>query len=269
MNMNDDYLWDKTGEPDPEIEHLEELLGRFRHEAKAPELPVTSRRIFWPRLAVAAAVIIMALAGLWIVLNRQSGVNPVEQMATGTTEPDKKQEPKQSPNQDNQPASGIDEPKKEPQRDVVAKSNRNERRRQAAPAQRKDKDEAQSFPTTVAAVNFETANYLESAQMLLRSFRNIGAEGSESVDLSYEKERSRELLYRNIVLRRNAEAKGDLPMTDLLGSIEPILLDIANLPDDSSQADVRSIQERIQKKEVVATLQVYSAPVLSRAFRQR
>ena len=119
-------------------------------------------------------------------------------------------------------------------------------------------------------VDFETANYLESAQMLLRSFRNIGSEDIEqSFDVSYEKERSRDLLYRNIVLRRDAEAKGNLPITDLLGTLEPILLDIANLPMDSSQAELRSIQERIQKKEIVATLQVYSAPVMSMALRPR
>jgi hypothetical protein len=270
MKINDDYLWDKTGEPDAEVEHLEELLGRYRHESKAPELPVTSRRIFLPRLAVAAAVILMALAGAWLVLNRQSDVNTVEQTATGRGEATKEQEPKQaangSDNQNHQPKQEVNAPPTKSQRPVLASANRNERGRKPASANRNL--EAQKFSATVAAADFETANYLESAQMLLRSFRNIAASEGE-VDLSYEKERSRELLYRNIVLRRNAEAKGDLPITGLLGSLEPILLDIANLPDDSSQADVRSIQERIQKKEIVATLQVYSAPVLSQAFRQR
>ena len=31
--MSDDYLWDKKGEPDPEIERLEGALGSLRHEA--------------------------------------------------------------------------------------------------------------------------------------------------------------------------------------------------------------------------------------------
>lgn len=34
-----DYLWDKSGEADGDVERLEELLGRLRHAGAAPELP--------------------------------------------------------------------------------------------------------------------------------------------------------------------------------------------------------------------------------------
>jgi hypothetical protein len=34
--MKDDYLWDGSGEPDPEIQKLESALGRFRHNQPAP-----------------------------------------------------------------------------------------------------------------------------------------------------------------------------------------------------------------------------------------
>lgn len=34
--MKDDYLWDGSGEPDPEIQKLESALGRFRHNQAAP-----------------------------------------------------------------------------------------------------------------------------------------------------------------------------------------------------------------------------------------
>jgi hypothetical protein len=30
--MKEDYLWDKTGEPDPEIQQLEEILGTLRYQ---------------------------------------------------------------------------------------------------------------------------------------------------------------------------------------------------------------------------------------------
>ena len=33
--MKDDYLWDGSGEPDPEMQKLENLLGRYRHEQPA------------------------------------------------------------------------------------------------------------------------------------------------------------------------------------------------------------------------------------------
>jgi hypothetical protein len=34
--MKDDYLWDGSGEPDPEIQKLETTLGRYRHNQPAP-----------------------------------------------------------------------------------------------------------------------------------------------------------------------------------------------------------------------------------------
>ena len=36
---NDDYLWDGSGEPDPEIQRLEVLLGRFHHDRPVPVFP--------------------------------------------------------------------------------------------------------------------------------------------------------------------------------------------------------------------------------------
>jgi hypothetical protein len=35
-----DYLWDGSGEPEPEIQKLEGLLGKFRHDSPAPAFPV-------------------------------------------------------------------------------------------------------------------------------------------------------------------------------------------------------------------------------------
>src|SRR2546428_579278 len=34
--MKDDYLWDGSGEPDPQVQKLETLLGRYRHNQPAP-----------------------------------------------------------------------------------------------------------------------------------------------------------------------------------------------------------------------------------------
>ncbi len=103
------------------------------------------------------------------------------------------------------------------------------------------------------------ARHVEQAQMLLRSFRNIRlAETSHAPDISYEKEQSRRLLYRNIVLRREAATQGNAPAEKLLGTLEPILLDIANLPARATARDVRAIEQRMRKKEIVAALQIHS-----------
>jgi hypothetical protein len=79
--MNDDYLWDGSGEPDPEIQKLENTLARLRHQGQAPEFPAiiaAPQPRFWQRLfpsrwsvglaaasAVAAIVFIAAVGILW------------------------------------------------------------------------------------------------------------------------------------------------------------------------------------------------------------
>lgn len=97
----------------------------------------------------------------------------------------------------------------------------------------------------------DPATHLENAQLLLRAFRN-----AEPANLAYEKRQARKLVYDNILLRREAEAKGNLPVEEALNSLEPLLLDIANLPAKASRGEVRTIRERIQKQEIIATLQI-------------
>lgn len=73
--MNDDYLWDKSGEPDPQIQQLEEILGTLRYQAKPLQLP--RRRNYFPWLAIAAAIVITLLAGgLWLRIQNQDAQIP-------------------------------------------------------------------------------------------------------------------------------------------------------------------------------------------------
>jgi negative regulator of sigma E activity len=106
-----------------------------------------------------------------------------------------------------------------------------------------------------------TARYVEQAQLLLRSFRNarLNEADGTAFELAHERQRSQKLLYQNIVLRREAASTGNLPVEKLLSSLEPILIDIANLPDNPAQDDVRSIRERMQRRNIVALLQVNAA----------
>jgi hypothetical protein len=68
-----DYLWDGSGEPDPEVVRLESLLAPLRHRGSAPALPPRRaepvRRVMrWivPALSVAAALLLVA-AGAWFI----------------------------------------------------------------------------------------------------------------------------------------------------------------------------------------------------------
>ena len=63
--MKDDYLWDRSGPPDAEIERLERTLAplRYRHRADLVRPVRQAPRVLW---AVAAAAILMA-ASVWQV----------------------------------------------------------------------------------------------------------------------------------------------------------------------------------------------------------
>ena len=101
----------------------------------------------------------------------------------------------------------------------------------------------------------DTAKHIEQTQNLLRSIRNVSvSEGDEEIDVTYDKALSRRLLNENVVLRRDAEMKAKFPTKSLLADVEPILIDIANLPDHARPEDVRLIKERVQKTEIVAAL---------------
>jgi FecR protein len=76
--MNDDYLWDGSGEPDPEIQKLENTLAKFRHQGQAPEfteVTATQQPRFWQRLVLwrwsfgltAATATILFIAALGIL----------------------------------------------------------------------------------------------------------------------------------------------------------------------------------------------------------
>ena len=73
--MSKDYLWDKTGEPDPEIERLEQVLGTLRYKPKPfqipSEAPAHSSSRFRALLAIAAAMsALIVAAGLWLSVHR-------------------------------------------------------------------------------------------------------------------------------------------------------------------------------------------------------
>jgi hypothetical protein len=63
--MNDDYLWDGSGEPDAEVQKLEALLCSYRSAAPMPDfnrVGVMRRPTRWP-WAVAAALLVCAILG--------------------------------------------------------------------------------------------------------------------------------------------------------------------------------------------------------------
>jgi hypothetical protein len=89
--MNEDYLWDKSGQPDPQIQELEEILGTLRYQPKPLVIPrnlvVSRRRNYFPLLAIAATVLLALLAaGVWLQVRKSSKSQP-EQAKVAPTVP--------------------------------------------------------------------------------------------------------------------------------------------------------------------------------------
>ena len=78
--MKNDYLWDGSGEPDPEVQKLEAALGQFRYTRPAPHFPEVAhpeaRRhwslllVRWPNWAAAAAAVLVIVGVLAFLLLR-------------------------------------------------------------------------------------------------------------------------------------------------------------------------------------------------------
>ena len=80
--LRDDYLWDGSGEPDPEIVRLERLLGRYRHGGaplRRPAQPPRPRRFAvhaaMQILVTAASLVLVAMAAWFASAVRSSGWN--------------------------------------------------------------------------------------------------------------------------------------------------------------------------------------------------
>lgn len=108
-----------------------------------------------------------------------------------------------------------------------------------------------------------TAQHVEQSSLLLRAFRNAHVEDND--ELTYEINRAGKLLYQNILLRREATTKGNVQVASLLDSLEPILIDIANLQASPGADEVRTIQQRMERQNLVPLLQV-NATQLARAL---
>jgi len=266
--MNDDYLWDRSGEPDPEVERLERVLGKYRYQAKALSPALRSqlavRRGGWIKFAAVAAAILVVLAGFWIFKTQNKVINSDTASQAQPTEKPVEKQAVPLTNENTQVKSAL----------ATAPKPRRKIDRRAGTETTVERSSIPGSDTVAARqpminpfVDVETARHIERAQLLLRAFRNTRDTSAQpDSDVSYERQHSRALLSNNILLRREAEAKGNIPVEELLGSLEPFLLDIANLPDRPSNAEVRSIKERMQKKEIVSALQVYSMPLLSQVF---
>jgi hypothetical protein len=68
--MNENYLWDRSGDVDTEVRELEDLLGTLKYQPRPLQIPSTlraGRKRSVISLAIAAAIALLMIgAGLWL-----------------------------------------------------------------------------------------------------------------------------------------------------------------------------------------------------------
>lgn len=270
-----------------DAEAIEAALAKIISPRDAYPTPVVSRGwrerfaafgfdgTFTPRFAAAAALVVLAvtigivallLKGPDADLAQISPSNPIT-----TSSPEKIED---VPNTQAKPKSGqpntpdkAEKPKptQTPARNVPRAPRR---RTEMAPNYSAIEDNVATNNQNLEGQEVEliTARHLEQSELLLRSFRNVKpASGGKAPEIRYERQRAQKLLYQNMLVRREADAKGDVQVSALLSSLEPILLDIANLGNKPRNEEVVAIKDRVERKSLVPLLQINSAAV-ARAY---
>jgi len=172
--MNDDYLWDRTGEPDPEIKELEEVLGTLRYQPQPLELPAAIRpvreRRYFPSLAIAAAIVLMILAaGLWLRVHRSQTRGQYEIVNRQPPSGDKSIQPVAKASPASSPGNQFIA--NDPDQSSSKEEHRKRRRRAASPAnsfaRKVDKQRVPSEPTVAISPEQREAVAAAKEQLML------------------------------------------------------------------------------------------------------
>ena len=166
--MSENYLWDRSGEPDPEVQNLEEILGTLRYQPQPLEIPNDVRlkvnRPLFTKLAIAAAIGLIAIAlGLWVNFNRPRTVPAVEAKHDSQTyQKSNAAQPQTTPN-DNTPQLAV---VKDPTPTIIQKRHREPAR--TFVAQNKSRD-------TVIRQSALTPQELAEKEQVLLALRLVSA----------------------------------------------------------------------------------------------
>lgn len=99
------------------------------------------------------------------------------------------------------------------------------------------------------------SDHLERSQIMLTELLNAPP---ASIDLSDERERARDLLEANRLLRQSALHAGDVPHAALLDDLERVLLSLANSPSQVPAGELEALQHRIENEGLLFKVRITS-----------
>jgi len=243
------------------------VQNRALKKILATPRPAPARRLKWsfgtPTVAFAALVIVAAIIGLLMYKNSNTNPTAQKQVAVNAPTPvpaaSAQPEPSPSPNKGNDQTAPRRTPSPAPKR--IVREPKPGEQFASIPSVPKTPE-----PVRSADAQTMTAVHFEKSETLLVAFRNVRLnEPSTADEIAYERKNAKQLVYQNMMLRREADAAGDVQSSSLLESLEPILIDIANLPDKPDTDAVRVIRQRVERKNIVPLLRVNST-ALARAL---
>ena len=101
-------------------------------------------------------------------------------------------------------------------------------------------------------------NHLDRSQIVLAELVNATP---RTIDLKDERDRARDLVDENRLIRQTALHDGDMADAAVLDELERTLLDIANGPADPSPADLEALQQRIEREGLLLKVRIVSSNV--------
>jgi hypothetical protein len=104
------------------------------------------------------------------------------------------------------------------------------------------------------------SEHLERSQIVLAEVENAG-------DLTEERERARELVGANRLLRQTAERLGDRKDAAVLEDLEHVLLEVANAPETPTTQDTARVQQRMAQNELLFKVRIASMDARERGLK--
>lgn len=105
------------------------------------------------------------------------------------------------------------------------------------------------------------SDHLERSQIVLAQLLNSNP---ADLNLADERERARDLLSENRLLRETAAHDGDLVHAALLDDLERVLLNIANSPADVSTEDLLALRQRMEHESLLFKVRITSTDARSK-----
>ncbi|HEX5603727.1 MAG TPA: zf-HC2 domain-containing protein [Pyrinomonadaceae bacterium] len=240
------------------------VQNRALKKILATKRGMPARGFTWGFGAQAAAfgtlVIVAAIIGFLIYKSSNTPTNDKHlAVQTPTPVPSASVQPEASPspNKGNEQTAPRRSPSPAPKKPLV---------REPKPGEQFAAIPSTPEPARSADTQTMTAVHFEKSETLLVAFRNVRLnEPGTTAEVAYERKRAQQLVLQNMMLRREADAAGDVQVSSLLESLEPILIDISNLPDKPDKDAIRVIRQRVERKNIVPLLRVNST-ALARAL---